>query len=247
MTHGRKTEELFDEGEQSKEIVEQHFNAPSTDVRAPRGFESGHDQDDMIMPRAKLLQSMSPEVVDDNAPGVSGEIRNSITGEELPKHFTPLFHFKEYAKFNPRSKDHKDFNKLYEPGELIWKTNDHADSQVIKECRFGEDGSPPTAVTFFNFLSLFEGQSVPVIISFSKTSYKAGKKLYTLARLAETDMFGRRYKLTTKTEQNESGTYYVLQVDPAGTPEPEDYNKAEKLWDMLHHRKADIVTDIEGE
>ena len=252
MTKKATTADLLDKMENQVEEAKDLMNTTTTAVDvsrpAPRGFEAGHDQDDLLMPRAKMLQALSPEC-QEGGDGMPGAIINSLTGEELPKRFIPLFHFKEYAKFNPRNKNDRNFDSGYEPAALIWKTNDHNDPRVA-ETKFGADGTLPTAIEFFNFLALFEGQNMPIVVSFSKTSHKTGKKLFTLAYEASfsgADMFGRKYELTTRETSNESGPYYVLQVAPAGKVEGDEFAKAEQLHTMMHHRKSDIATDMSGE
>ncbi|WP_348260365.1 hypothetical protein, partial [Salmonella enterica] len=68
-----------------------------------RGFESGITQEDLIIPRAKLIQALSPEITE--GLGVRpGDIINSLTKEVLPDEFIPVFMFKNFIRFNPRSK-----------------------------------------------------------------------------------------------------------------------------------------------
>jgi hypothetical protein len=244
-----KSKDLLDNTPPGEVPVVKESNLPSTQMAPARGFEYGHDQEDMLTPRTKLLQDMSPECTDHDKDGVPGAIINSITGEELPQIFIPIFHSKNFVKFNARNKKEVGFDPQHELGAVIWSTTDASDPQVLKECKFQEDGSPPTAVAFFNFFSLFKGQKFPIVVSFAKTSFKTGRKLYNLAKYAAAegvDMFGRQYKLVSKQVSNDSGTFYVLDVEPAGIPSEEDHAKAEQLWEMFHERKADIEMDLRG-
>src|SRR3990167_7619408 len=61
-------------------------------VTAPRGFEGGVEKEDLIIPRAKLLQAMSPEMQEGGF--TVGEIINSLTKEYLAEEFIPIFMFK---------------------------------------------------------------------------------------------------------------------------------------------------------
>jgi len=194
-----------------------------------RGFEDGVDQSDLIMPRAKLLQALSPELSDDNTELKKGQIINSITKEVLPAEFVPVLTFKEYMKFNPKNTEDPNFSPDHEPGALIWKTRDANDPRV-KETQWGTDGERPTALAVLNFIALFPGQAMPAIISFAKTSYGAGKKLYSMTRYCKGDMFSHKYRLTSKKASGPAGEYYVLDVAAAGPVSPEIYAEAEGMW-----------------
>ncbi|HQL82638.1 MAG TPA: hypothetical protein PK307_10575, partial [Spirochaetota bacterium] len=142
----------------------------------------------------------------------------------------PVFTFKNYIRFNPRSKDDPNFNPDFDPGAVIWKSTDPLDPKVKEEARFGPNGEKPLATTFINFFSYFPGVPMPIIVSFSKTSYRAGKNLLSLAKFCGGDMFSRRYKLVSQMETNDIATYAVLKVTPAGDAKPEEYAVGERLW-----------------
>lgn len=193
-----------------------------------RGLESGVEQEDLIIPRAKLMQALSPELAE--LPNLKTNcIINSLTKELLPETFIPIFMFKNYIKFNPRKKDDLGFDTNYEPGALIWRTNDPLDPRV-KETKFGDNGELPTATTFINFFSYFPGVPMPIIISFSKTSYKVGKQLLSLAKFSGGDLFSRKYKLTSVMESNDVATYAIFKVAGLGAVSNEEYQTGEDLW-----------------
>src|SRR3990167_1466987 len=81
----------------SKELVQAGQTALAVSQR--RGFETESGREDLIIPRTKLLQALSPEVVDGDMK--AGFIINSLTKEILPAEFIPVFVFKEYLRFNP--------------------------------------------------------------------------------------------------------------------------------------------------
>ena len=210
-----------------------------------RGFEApGFTQEDLIMPRAKLLQALSPEIQDGGEGLSQGNIINSITQEKLPEEFIPIFAFKNYARFNPRKKEDPNFNSEFAPGELIWKSSDPEDFRVQAETVFGPNGETPLAVTFLNFFSYFPGANTPLVVSFSKTSYKAGKQLLSMAKWAGGDMFSRKYKLTTHKESNDSGTYFVLRVAVLGE-NTEHSATCEKLWTDFSFKAQNIQVHMD--
>lgn len=211
-----------------------------------RGFEAGLDKEDLIIPRAKLIQALSPEMTEGLEGVKVGAIINSLTKEVLPQEFIPIFMFKNYIRFNPRSKDDPNFNSDFEPGAVIWKSSDAEDPRVVEETRFGDEGEKPLATTFLNFFSYFPGCAMPVVVSFSKTSYKAGKQLLSLAKFATGDMFSRKYRLSSQVETNHIASYAVLKVAAAGMASAEDQALCEKLWSDFSAKAKDIQVHEEG-
>lgn len=198
-----------------------------------RGFESGYKADDLIIPRAKLIQALSPEITE-GVPGAKpGAILNSLTKEILPSFFIPFLFFKNYMKFNPRQKEDPSFDQNLAPGAEIWRSSNPNDPRVIAEAGFGPNGEKPTAITFLNFVSYFPGIEMPVIIGFSKTSFKAGKELLSLARFSNGDMFARKYKLESRMEKNDISTFAVYKVTPAGKSSDEEFAICENYWKMF--------------
>ncbi len=216
-------------------------------VGAPqRGFEGGIDQDDLIIPRAKLIQALSPEMTDRSLRLSVGDVINSLTKEPVGTEFIPVFAFKNYIRFNSRNKEDAAFDANFEPGAIIWRSNDALDPRVAAETKFGPNGEKPLATTFINFFCYFPGQTMPIIVSFSKTSYKAGKQLFSLAKFSGEDMFARKYSLTSEMETNNIASYAVLKVAPAGKVTPEEYKIGERLWQEYAAKVKDIKVHEEG-
>ena len=213
----------------------------STAVTAPtgRGFEEPTEREDLLLPRAILLQALSPQVIDAEEGCKPGKVINSITNEQLPETFIPIFKYTEFLKFNPRDSKAENFDPAYEPGALIWRTNDPADPRTT-ECKFGEDGSKPLAMKVMNFLCYFPGVSMPIILGFSKTSYKAGKKLISLAQFSGGDMFSREYKLLTKPAESNGNKYFVLDVGFVGKTSQEKYKVAETLYKSFRGKELQV-------
>jgi hypothetical protein len=231
--------------EKTKEIVPQKSAALIMNQGPRRGFEAGTDQEDLIIPRAKLIQALSPEMTDRELkkqfPGLTiGSIINSLTSEPIGEEFVPIFMFKNYIRFNPRSKEDANFDSKFEPGAIIWRSNDPLDPRVQAETKFGPNGEKPAATTFMNFFCYFPDSTTPIIVSFSKTSYGAGKKLLSLARFAGGDMFSHKYRLTSDQETNDIATYAVLRVQAAGPVDTADYPICEQLWGDFAEKAKDI-------
>lgn len=201
------------------------------------GFDDGDDKD-LIIPRVKLVQSNDMANFD---PATEGDIRpgmfiNSITHEILDPEFIPIFVFKKWIKFTP----------MDQGGGIEWQSSDPNDPRVIEEAKWGENDEKPLATTFLNFFSLFKGCESPLLLSFSRTSYKAGKKLYSLAKLRPGDIFSRKYKLLSK-QVKDKFTYWVFDVAPGVNASPEECAQSHKVFQAFYHRREAIVTDQEPE
>ena len=230
--------------EQSVAVVSAQSSLPALNADQ-RGFEEAVDQSDLIIPRAKVLQPLSEDLSEAGTELRAGQIINSLTKEVLPPKFSAIFYFKEYIRFNARSNKDAGFDPEYAPGALMWRTRDSNDSRVKSQCEFGPNGEHPLALTTLNFFCLFEGQSMPAILSFAKTSYKAGKNLLSLAKLRGGAMFIRKYKLTPVLVKNDKGTYYILKVDPAGDCTAEEFSVNESYFNNFAMKRESIKTHIE--
>jgi len=210
-----------------------------------RGFEEPTDGEDLIIPRAKLLQALSPEVQDDGM--LQGLIINSLTKENLPEAFIPIFKFTNWIRFNAAKKTDPGFDPAFEPKEIIWRSTDPTDQRVIDESGFGPNGELPLATKFLNFLSYFPDMEMPmpIILSFSKSSFRAGKELLSLTKYAGGDMFSRQYKLSAIQKENELGKFFVLKVAMDGNADEAGYKIAEGLFKDFSPKKADIVVHDE--
>lgn len=237
MTKSAKDKDLQTVDEQ-KELV--------TQTDGPMGFNDGDDKEDLIIPRAKLLQGLSPEIVD-GLPGLStGMIINSVTKEVLPGTFIPIFMFKNWMRFNPRKSTDYGYDPEFEPGAIIWRSDDPKDPRVIEEAAWGPNDEKPLATTFMNFFAVFEGSMTPVIVSFSSTSYKAGKQLYSIAKFTGLDMFARKYTLASKQEAKGNDKYFVLTVNPAGVCTQDQYDGCLSLFKDFNMKAGDIQVHDEA-
>lgn len=221
----------------SKQIEKQQ-----TALTKPRGFEDPIDRNDLLIPRVKKLEQMSPEVIDGDLK--AGQIINSITQEILPKEFIPIFFFKQWIRFNPRDTKSDQFDASFGPGDIIYRTDDSSDERLKTDGVWNGD-TPPKATAFLNFLSYFPGQEMPIVVSFCNTSYKSGKKLLSLTKFAGGDMFSKKYELSCKKTQNDKGTYHVLDVKLSGVPEDQDFKKCEAFFNSF--RSKDIQVHQENE
>jgi hypothetical protein len=231
--------------EDNKNLTEKAPGALAATGAPRRGFEEPTQQEDLVIPRAKLLQGLSPEVVEkakapDGTVLESGMIINSLTKEILPSVFIPVFKFTNWIRFNPRNKKEEGFDPAYEPGAIIWRSVDPMDPRVQEEAKFGPNGEKPLATKFLNFFSLFPGVGMPIIVSFSKTSFNAGRRLLTMGQFSGKDMFAKKYELAAKQEAGDAGVYFVLTVEAREDASEEEYGTAAQLWEQFHARAIQV-------
>ena len=207
-----------------------------------RGHEEQIDPKDMEIPRGKLIQSTSEEATAENKNEriEVGLIINSISKETLPVEFIPIFKFSNWIRWNPRKKDDPNFDAAFDPGALIWTCNDPNDPRVIENKDFGPAGEAPVATKYLNFFSYFPGHGMPIIVSFKKTSFRAGQRLLTLSRFSGGDMFSRKYRLTSKIKEANGTKFFVLDVTMAGKPSEQEFKIAESWYNNFKDKAIKV-------
>ena len=185
-----------------------------------RGHEEPSEMEDLEIPRAKLIQFTSEENTTDikEERKDPGTLINSLTGETIENIFIPIFKFTNYIKWNPRKKDDPNFDAAFEPGAMVFQSTNRQDPRVIDGIEFGPNSEPPAVTKYMNFLCYFVGHPMPLVLSFSKSSFAAGKKLNSMTQFGGGDMFSKKFRLGVKQEENAGTKYFVLSVHPAGAP-----------------------------
>ena len=226
--------------------------APSAGVPAMssglgRGHEEPSDMDELEIPRAKLVQFTSAEAqAEDIAERKNpGSLINSITKEPLDQLFIPIFKFTNFVQWNPRKKDDPNFDPNVDPGGVVFTSIDREDPRVIEGIKFGPNGEPPKITRYMNFLAYFPGHPYPLVLSFAKTSFAAGKRLLSLLQMAKGDMFANKFKLTMNLKEGDAGKYFVLNVLPAGKATEEEFKVAEAWFEDFRGRNLKVHTDDE--
>ncbi len=244
----KKKEVVVEAEEVSTALVPSKGSASTAVVRSAstggkRGLENV-EQEDLTIPYLKILQGMSPEVMDGD--GKPGQLVNSLTGYTYPEelYFIPLMFTKRRIFWYDRNDKENTGMRCASINSKVPDTGKKY-SAVCGNCQYaqwGQGGEPPQCSVIFSFPSLVlmlpEGEEGNKLIStsFTKTSMKAGKKLLSLASLASGDLFDNVYKLSTKKETNDDGTYYILLVekyDTVGSLEDPMTNEIEALYAML--------------
>jgi len=211
------------------------------------------DANDLIIPYMKIMQPTSPEVLDRKHEAQMGDLVNSLSSYLYPEdvYFVPIKALKRRQLYYKREDKE---NSGIECGSMNFKTPDSGMkySKLCATCpkaQFKADGTPPKCNILLSFISkvleLPEGDegNALIAISFTKTSYKAGKILASLAQSAKGDLFNNIYKLTTADKENDKGMFAILKVAPFGIVPDGDVAEYRAMYDMLTTTEYEIVEE----
>lgn len=215
-----------------QEVNPQEAQVPA-EYTGPTGLADNITSKDLRLPRVALLQPLSPQVQADDQKYKPGMFIDTLTQDVLPAPvtFVPVFIFKNIIKWKPRA----------EGGGMLWKTVNPTAEQM-KETQF--DGqNKPTADAYINAVCLVAGQTIPIVVSFCKTSLKTGQDLATLVQLSGC-AWKFNYVLESVKTMNSKGTFYVMRVKRGPQSTPVQTSEAATLYEQV--KGMSIDTDYEG-
>lgn len=213
------------------------------------------DQNDLIIPRIKLLQSVSPEVeAYDSAK--TGLFWHTLAEQPLGSsvNIIPIFMKKEIVLWAPRGDDRgilarssdcinwdDGFENLTFEVKLkgIKEAVKYETKGNVAESRlmeFGQingdpDSRPAAALTYrFMFLCPDFADLGPAIIINTRSSVRAAKQLISKIELRPVDHFAQLYTMETTDEVGDEGPYKGYKYSSAGFASEEMYNKAKELY-----------------
>lgn len=229
------------------DLIKKEEEMLATQNEAPLGFEDDSNED-MIIPRVKVVNMLSPEFKEKAAD--EGDVINSLTKDKLNgKVFVPVFKYSSNINWIPRSEGggircHASDGKIGVPSDL-----NQPQLRCI-ECRKNEfdntkQGSAafPSCTKYINFFGFIEGEPMPIILSFAKTNYNEGKKLYSLAKVTMQNMWNHGYILSSKKMAKNGNEWFNIEVKPNGPTNDEARALGRNLFDNF--RKANLNVDIE--
>lgn len=229
-----------------KEMVVSESNVP--DVVRDKGMgQETLDDENQQLPRVKLLQPLSPEVEDGDCK--PGQMVNSLTGDNYGKElvFQPLMRLKSRIMWKPRE----------EGGGILCSSNDGIrprNTEYAEECLKcpkgkWNDKTPPECVEYINYLILPEGAEMPVILPMEKTKLKAAARLKSLIRYKGTSksVFDFKYKISTRKEENNKGSFFVYSIDPSGEASAEEKDAAKAWYLTLKGIEEDLRDGVKTE
>ena len=211
----------------------------------PLGFEDDNEGD-MIIPRIKVINALSPERKDKLAD--EGDIINSLTVEKLNgKIFVPVFKFNSNIEWKDRA-DGGGIHCHARDGKRGFESD--GTSKMCAQCRRNEFDNTkvgreaiPKCTKYINFFGFIQGERMPIILSFSKTNYNEGRKLYSLARVSMQNMWNHGYTLDSKLMAKGGNEWYNIVIAAAGATSDEDRAFGMELFKAFRH--SNLVYDLD--
>lgn len=207
---------------------------------AGRGFEN-IEKSDLLLPRIKLLQPMSPEITDlGQKPGtIFLPLGNKNYGTKIE--VTPVLHFRSRIKFIPRDDgggidcSSPDAKVPRDTAKYSASCATCAEAQWNENAKNAKDKQPRCSMSD-NFLCLIGDSTEPVLITFDRSKLKTSKKWYSLGGLKSgSDMWDWVYELSAVPEKNDKGdNYFNYSIKDLNKPSPDKRKQVcLSLWESL--------------
>lgn len=214
-----------------------------------QGHEDIDEEDEVTIPRAVVVQftsEIAKKPQTDPQRRDAGLVVNSITQEILPMEFIPIIKTVNFIRWNGRKVTDANYDPAYKPGQMIFSTRNRRDARVVDGKNFGPNGELPLITKYIEFLCLFKGSQYPVLLSFSKTSARAGADFNTLTKIKGGNRWDHTYRLQTTLENNDSGSFFKLSASYVGLTDPSDKKNAE-YWYKIYKDRQQIKVHETGE
>lgn len=250
-------------------------NALPAHLQGGRKAKVGNlDSTDMIIPRVKLLQAISPEVAELKLPGAEpGVFWHTITQQSLgPKLLgIPILIKKSYVLWSPRNDDRgilarstdgvnwdAGFENLeFEvkpkgaPHKITYKTGANPKSSGLTEFGSsipGDPRSPPALALTYNMMWFFPDYEYmsPAIIINTRSSVKPAKALISNLDMSPVDHYGRLFEIGTTDEKGDEGPYKGYSYRGIGFVEdPALFKRTQELYEFF--KDAEYKSSDESE
>ena len=227
--------------------LSKHEAAPLATSGTPLGF-GDDDAEDMLIPRIKVAQALSPEVKEGSVK--IGDIFNSLTSDVLTdKVFIPVCKFNNNVYWRDRA----------DGGGIICRSMDgkvghYEDGSVLycsqcRKCEFDNTkqgrAAIPVCTKYINFLGFFENEYMPIILSFSKTNMAEGKKMYSMAKVTRQNIWNFGYTLASVERHKNGNDWFVIDPRNAGQTSEETRAIARELFDQFASSMTSIKYDMD--
>lgn len=213
--------------------------------------------DDFIPPRVKIIQAMSGEKDPRNENGLGvvneGDFFNTLTSESYGSRlrFVPISPFKQRI-FLVRADKGRDTaeavlgTQLSDGDGLKCRSFDMYQGTgepgiLCESCPLSKwDGQiPPLCSETYNVAAVTELGDL-IILSFTRSSAKVGKQMFSQLRLTSGLPWGKVYEATTFEEKGAVGRYFVPRIRPVEPTTPELVRMAEHFARQLDGVVIDV-------
>lgn len=201
------------------------------------------DRTDLMMPRLRVLQPMSQEVIGNE--GRAGEFVNSLTGENYGTEIRVVIShfFKSRTMFEEQGKE----LKCWSPNAV----NKYDDSRRCSECPHSswEEQVAPRCSIVYNFPSVLisEDGSISAVanLTLMRSGIKAAKKLITQVNLSGGQWWDKMYRTRTLRVEGEKGTYFVLDFKPIGDTDDILKKRLYLMYQTVQGGKVEVEAGLE--
>jgi hypothetical protein len=212
------------------------------------------DQSDLIIPRVKLLQALSPEVVDIEGCR-PGRFWHSLAAQDMGESvlFIPIVIKKTFVLWAPRNDERGILARANDgihwappneefrvrpkgaPKDVVWVTKDTVSASGLAEFGSsipGDANSPPAASLTYNILMYFpEAPDLsPSVIINTRSAVKHAKALISKIEHRPTDHFGQKFMMTVMNDKSAEGPFFNYNYSAAGWASEEEYATCSALY-----------------
>jgi hypothetical protein len=221
------------------------------------------DSTDLIIPRVKLLQAISPELDTFDA-AKKGEFWHTIASQSLGNEIrgVPILLRKSYVLWAPRNDDRgilarandglnwdlpgaefkvKPKNSPHEVTYKLGKTvHERTDGgPALSEFGSSVPGDPrsaPAAALTYQFLWFFPDfpELSPAIILNTRSSVKPAQNLISKVDMRPVDHFAQQYRIGIVQESGDEGPYYNYAYHSDGYADEQTYNTTKALFEKFN-------------
>lgn len=229
-------------------------------------------QDDLEIPRLKLMQGVSPELTefDDLRAGnffhpAAEHIFDS------PFRAVPVYMDKQYILWKPRemgggilarctdginwSPSQGEFKVKLDRKDgganVTWKL-----AATVAQSGLANWGSqnpddpdsPPAATLMYNFVLAFpdEPDLMPAVLSFQRTSVKSGRRFVTKLKTQRAPIYGTIWEFSPVEENRNNQSFYTIGVKGAGLVQDVELYNQYKTMNQQFSAKGVNIKDVEG-
>ena len=234
--------------------------AKETAIAKPPGVIEGMEgieQDMLLIPRIKLIQALSAEVMEE-------DIKAGSFSDSVLKQVIAASKGKEGAEISivpvqVTTRSRIWFKGLDDGGGILCRADNgkigvgepggSCHPCPMAQWQTGEKGErlSPRCTEFLNLFVIVEGyeSATPLVLSFSKTNIAAGRQLINFIYSKRVSPWNFKYKLSSKFEDNGEFKYWTMKVSGDGIPDPELKATAENYYRMLKDVQH-VVDDIDA-
>ena len=219
--------------------------APDYILPSNEGFENV-DTSSLSLPRVVLMQGLSPAVTEGSAK--AGEVWDSLGGKVADKEkafcFIPIFHYLQAIEWGVRASQEGILQTSTDPKNPLFIRAKNREKTM-------KNGKEEYAITLYhNFIVILPPNQALMCLSCSRTNYKHGNTLLTMARYrGNYPLYAGRYTAQSKFMQSKGNAFYNWDFTNAGwaTKDEIDCCRTQYLNIKAAFDSQKLNVDIEGD